>query len=91
MEVQSKQEAFDEYMKDKELSLTENKDFLENLKTVLNEMENLRNSKEFDKYYSPKKGQYYDDKYKIYITAQDQVEDLIQDIEEEINLNKDGK
>ena len=71
------------------LTNTENKNFLENLKSVLNQMEELRSSKEFDKYYSPEKGQYYDDKYKIYIKAQDQVEYLIEEIEEEINSTKE--
>lgn len=70
----------------KDLTFTENKNFLENLKSVFNKMEKLRSSKEFQQYYSPDKGKYYDDKYNIYIKAQDQIEYLIEDIEEEINL-----
>jgi len=72
-----------------DLTNTENKNFLENLKSVFNQMEELRSSKEFDKYYSPEKGKYYDDKYKIYIKAQDQVEYLIEEIEEELNSTKE--
>ena len=64
-----------------ELTLKENNNFLHKLKITMNTMDNLRKSYEFQKFYDPKKGKYFDDKYKIFTNCQDQIESLIEEIE----------
>ena len=61
---------------------------LDNLQSLLSELENTQSCKGWKEYH---KGSEHDETVNKFFKTEDYVSDLIEELEEEINSNKDGK
>ena len=71
-----------------DMDLRKKQIMLDNLKSLFNEMELVERTKGFKEYHSTSN---HDEIIRKYYDVSNHVEDLIEELEEEINSNKDGK